>query len=220
MNKHTYISTAQKFSGVLPENYEAFIEDIAPRGDKQEKLKRLLESLIEDFTRGDYEERKEKPRVLLVYGAEGRGKTYLCSGALNEYIYRCYCREYTKDCPDEERLNKKARYITHYELDLEDKSCMNPKATKTQIEQFRYITSIPFLVIDEVGRGSWSDYSAQNIENIISKRYGNLLPTVLITNKTGKEITEMFDISIRDRLSNGKTGIALNMDTPEGKSER
>lgn len=212
---------AQIQSGVTFDNTYAFLAEIKPATDKQTDLKETLNELIDLLGISDPEERKKHTRLLLVHGAEGRGKSYLCSGAINEILRRRYNDECNKDDPQfEDALKGRALYLTHFELDLMDKSCMNPKAVRTQIEQYNRITSIPFLVIDEIGRGSWSDYSSQNIENIISKRYAQMLPTVLITNKTIPEIVQMFDKSTRDRIFNGKTGKEIDMDESRSSSLR
>lgn len=212
---------AQIESGLTFDNTYAFLAEIEPATDKQTDLKETLNELIDLLGISDPEERKKHIRLLLVHGAEGRGKSYLCSGAINEILRRRYNDECNKDDPQfEDALKGRALYLTHFELDLMDKSCMNPKAVRTQIEQYNRITSIPFLVIDEIGRGSWSDYSSQNIENIISKRYAQMLPTVLITNKTIPEMVKMFDKSTRDRIFNGNTGKAIDMDECRSTSLR
>lgn len=195
---------AQIRAGVTFDNTLAFLGEIDPRTEKQKELKDTLMNLINLLDIKDPEERKNQIRVVLVHGAEGRGKSYLCSGFINEVLRKYYNAD--------AELNGRCLYLTHFEIDLKDKSCMNPKADRTQYEQYNRVTVIPYLVIDEIGRGSWSDYTSQNIENIISKRYAQMLPTVLITNKTLPEIAKMFDKSTRDRLFNNKTGIGIDMD--------
>lgn len=214
------VRQAQAISGITFDNSMAFLHEIQPVTHNQAVLKDKLEQLIDLIFVSDPDERKERLRVVLVHGAEGRGKSYLCSGAVNDVIRAFYNFETKKNEPQYEKICDKSRFLTHYELDLLDKSCMNPRADRTQIEQYRKMSSIPFLVIDEVGRGSWSDYSARNLENIVSKRYSELLPTVLITNKTIPEIVEMFDKATRDRLFNERTGIAIDMDSMESESLR
>ena len=214
------VRQAQARAGITFDNSTAFIHEIEPKTEAQAILKEELKKLILMLGLREPEDRKARPRVLLVHGAEGRGKSYLCSGAVNEVIRAYYNIETDKKEPQYDRISGKAMYLTHYELDLMDKSCMNPKAERTQIEQYKKVGSVPFMVIDEIGRGSWSDYSARNLENVISKRYAELLPTVLITNKTIPEIVEMFDKATRDRLFNGRTGIAIDMDSNESESLR
>lgn len=212
---------AQKKVGITFDNRDAVLSEISPRSEKQTELRTNLERLISNYMTANAEDRKNGLRAMIVYGAEGRGKSYLCSGAVNEIMRLAYNKENEKENPQFDTvLEGVALYLTHYELDLQEKSCMSPKAPRTQYEQYQRVTGVPFLVIDEIGRGSWSDYSAQNIENVISKRYAQCLPTVLITNKTTPEIVKMFDRSTRDRLFNGKTGIGIDMDDGQNKSFR
>ena len=212
MERDIVFERIQRGAGILEENMDAFTSLITPRNEKQRLLLNALERIEKTLKSKDREEKKEGVRALLVCGSEGRGKSWIISGLINKYLYNKYAAT--------ENTDGMAMYLTHYELDLRDKSCMNPKASKTQVEQYNDFCDVPLLVIDEIGRGSWSDYTAQNIENIISRRYSNLRPTILITNKTKAEIAKMFDRSILDRIANGKTGLVLDMDFAGSSSER
>lgn len=221
MNLPSEFKYAQRKSGITFDNSMAMLSDISPKTEKQRELITNLNALLKNLTEKDADTKKKGLRAILVYGAEGRGKSFICSGCANEMLKVCYNTENQKDNPQfDTALSNKVLYLTHYELDLLEKSCMSPKAPHTQYEQYQKVTSVPLLIIDEIGRGSWSDYSAQNIENVISKRYAQCVATVLITNKTAPEIVKMFDKSTRDRLFNDKTGRAVNMDDGVSSSFR
>ena len=152
---------------------------------------------------------QEDLRILTVAGKQGSGKTFTVAAGVQNRLKEDFCNN--------KLLTEVARFLTHAELDMAYKECMNPKATKTQTEVYRTFSSIPILVVDEVGRGSWSEYSEQFIENVISKRYANRLKTILITNKTVTELAKMFDANIIDRMSNSKTGCVFALD---GETQR
>jgi DNA replication protein DnaC len=56
------------------------------------------------------------------------------------------------------------------------------------------------LVIDEIGRQKESDFEKNTLFEIIDRRWGNMLPTTLITNLKPQEFSDRYDKPIIDRV--------------------
>jgi len=178
---NSVIYQEQRFAEIPPENRRFFLEEIEPKNEGQRVL---IEKLIR-LARKEY-------KTLLISGNKGTGKTFLALAFLNSAIYRT-----------QEPSEFTAKYVTHYELDLRYKAAMND-SKKTQADIYNQYAEYSYLVIDELGRGSITDYSMTFIENLISRRYSWSRPTVIITNKTTKELKELLDAQMLDRLGNEK----------------
>lgn len=137
-------------------------------------------------------------RLLTVLGMQGRGKSWGVAMGVQPYVLRY----------EEEIGNAfdKYQYLTHYELDLSYKSCMNPSSRITQVDCYKHFTEKPVLIIDEFLKGAKTPYALDFVENVINKRHAMKRKTILITNHTTKELATMLDPTIMDRLGNGNTG--------------
>lgn len=186
MSKEIFVQQLRQI-GVDKDFWFAFEKEFDEIPSYLKKLEDMLNSLL-----------KQEYRVLTVAGTQGIGKTFTVAKCVEQYL-----KEQFLSRGD---ILGMAKFVSHFELDLSFKECMNSRASKTQTRVYEEFCNYPILIIDEVGRGSWTEYSANFIENIISKRYANKRTTVLISNKTPQELATMFDRNIVDRLSNGTTG--------------
>lgn len=176
----------QSSAEIPPEMQNVYLHQVEPRSDKQKELKRLLEEL-----------KQRRYLVLLVCGDTGVGKTYMALAMLNSVLHNAMC--------DSVDVDRAGRYMTHYELDIRYKSAMDgKKGGKTQFDLYNLFTQYDMLVLDEIGRGSVSEYSMGFIENVLTKRIAWRRPTVLITNKTPSELKDLFDVQMLDRLGSDK----------------
>lgn len=131
---------------------------------------------------------------MLICGTEGNGKTLFSCSTLTSHAAKAL----------NEGKTRRGYYLTQKELELEFRSAMHD-ASSSEMAVFRRFFDYPILVLDEVGRGSNTQYSLDNIEALISKRYAWRRPTVIITNGTVGSIRELFDRHILDRLQTGGT---------------
>jgi DNA replication protein DnaC len=106
-------------------------------------------------------------RMLIMLGKNGNGKDHLAASILKKiggYIY------------------------TFFEIELMIKDCYSPKANESETEVYKRLWEAPLLVINEIGRHKAnSEWSLNFFSNIIDKRYQNILPTILISNKHLKD---------------------------------
>ena len=119
-------------------------------------------------------------KVLLFYGNYGTGKTHLACGILREL---------------------EGLYVTSQKLCIEYETGADFNAKKNRLEVINTYSRSRMLVIDEVGR-SFNKTLEQNLLNyIISERYANNLPIVLITNLSKKDFVEFLGLAVFDRLT-------------------
>ena len=138
------------------------------------------ESLIKTF-RANFNSKKFKDmKDILIYGSVGTGKTYLTTALLNKMI----------------SVNVYCRYVTeHYLLDL-----YNQKKYDT----FDAFKKVNILVIDEIGKRQLVDWQMIHLEELISYRYNEMLPTIFITNLNQKEFKEFVGDRVVSRLRENK----------------
>lgn len=118
----------------------------------------------------------EDVRDMLAMGTVGTGKTHIIVGALNKLINAgVFCR-----------------YATEYELlDL---------YFRKEYTKFDGFKQVKFLVIDEIGKRELQDWQKIQIEELISYRYNEMLPTVFITNLNESEFKKFVGDRISDRM--------------------
>ena len=181
----------QKIANLGLDERDEFLDEVTPRDEKQARVVEFLKDLLE----GRY-------RTLVLCGTEGSGKTYLSCAAINTEIARLY--QSGKD------MEYGPRYIMQRELDMKFRSAMHEEGN-SELKVFDKYVAYSLLVIDEIGRSNNSQYSLDNIELLISKRYSFHRPTVIITNDTADELKRLFDRHILDRLA--KKGATFELDT-------
>ena len=164
---------------------------------KQRRIKEALENGIGekyiDCTLDNYEHIERVPKVvdfynepknkiLLMVGTNGTGKTHLGSAI----AFRWRGLYYTFG-----RLLRKA-----YNIDKRD-------------EVTEQCIKAPMLVIDEIGKGSNTDFSRDLLYTIVDERYLTKKPSVLITNLQPKEFVELVGKSFISRIK--EVGVRENM---------
>lgn len=133
---------------------------------------------------------------MLIYGSVGTGKTYLVLAALNKLIdNEVYCR-----------------YVTEYDL-LE-------MYFRKEYKRFDGFREVSMLVIDELGKRKLADWQRIQIEELISYRYNEMLPTIFITNLDVNEFKEFVGDRIVDRMrDNSVIRIALTGESLRGGAD-
>ena len=182
----------QRIANLGLDDREEYLEEVTPRDEKQAQVIDYLKDLL----RGKY-------RTVLLCGTEGSGKTYLSCSAINSALKTLLLKENSN-------METGPRYIMQRELDMMFRSAMHEEGN-SELKVFNRYAAYSLLVIDEIGRSNNSQYSLDNIELLISKRYSFHRPTVIITNDTADELRQMFDRHILDRLA--KKGATFELDT-------
>lgn len=172
----------QRGSNIPPACRKWLLSEIKPRDAFQKKYVSMLSDLLE-----------KKSLTVTVCGTEGTGKTMIACAAINTALIPFV---------NGEGRGKEPYYITQSEMNMMFRSAMNSRGS-SEFEVFQMLSDRSLLVIDEVGRSRNSEYQMENLEALISKRYAWNRPTVLISNDSAEELTQLFDRHILDRLNCG-----------------
>lgn len=150
------------------------------------------ETLIKQFKANFNGKNFNQMNDVLIYGSVGTGKTHLTIAMLHKMINaNIYCR-----------------YVTeHHLLDL---------YSQKRYDEFDAFKKVKVLVIDEIGKRKLVDWQMIHLEELISYRYNEMLPTIFITNLDLDEFKKFVGDRVADRLRENKV-IRILM---EGKSLR
>lgn len=132
----------------------------------------------------------------IVCGSVGCGKTHLAYAAVRHQI---------------EKLVD-AEYILAFDMFNQIKRTFKDETGKETDRIVDWLSSIPYLVIDELDKTYRKDTEYVYLNKLINARYNNCLPTVLITNANEDELVDLLGASVKSRVAG--TGGIINM--PEG----
>jgi DNA replication protein DnaC len=129
--------------------------------------------------------------LLICYGGVGNGKTYLCEALAIAWHVRGFL----------------ARVYTMADIMGVLKRAMRPEAGMLPLDDIlQNYCRTPRLIIDDVGMGgSGSAWEFGQLEEIVSYRYRERLPTILTTNQDVKNLPER----IYSRLCDPETSCAV-----------
>ena len=135
----------------------------------------------------DYQE-----KTLWMVGNSGTGKTMFAAILCRECLH--------------------AHFVKSYQIELELDDCKSFKANESKIELLKRYTKYPVLIIDEIGKFESKD-EVKYLFMIINERYENKKCTVLISNKSKKELVEYLGQPIFDRFTENCMSIEFNFDS-------
>jgi DNA replication protein DnaC len=108
--------------------------------------------------------RNPEGRMLVMLGNNGNGKNHLAASIL--------------------KITGGVKY-TVYEIELMMKQSFSGETQEWKFIQ--HLCEVEMLVIDEIGRTKGGDWELHWLSHVINRRYEDLLPTVLLSNKHQKE---------------------------------
>ncbi|MFC1949192.1 ATP-binding protein [Chloroflexota bacterium] len=124
----------------------------------------------------------DEPRGWLVLsGPSGCGKTHLTAAITNHCIEN----------------NRPVFYVTTPDLLDHLRSSFNPSSEVPYDEFFEQVRNAPILVLDDLGAQSSTPWAKEKLEQLLSHRYSNQLPTVVVSIVPIEELDER----IRTRLA-------------------
>lgn len=121
---------------------------------------------------------------LLLIGDVGTGKTHLAVSVVKHVL----------------RTGKRARYCTVAELLREIRATWKGVGERTESQMLDYFSSVPLLVLDEVGASYGSDNEKVILFDVLNERYERMLPTIVCGNVTKEELIKALDERVIDRL--------------------
>jgi len=102
---------------------------------------------------------------LVVDGASGCGKTHLAAAIANRCI----------------EDNRPVFYISTPDLLDHLRSTFNPNSETTYDEFFEQVRNTPLLILDDLGTQSSTTWAKEKLEQLINHRFGDQLPTVIVS---------------------------------------
>lgn len=120
---------------------------------------------------------------LLLYGPTGTGKTWAAAG-ITRMLIEADRRVLWRSAAEFFRALRGS-----YECNRSEGAILKKYATA------------PFLILDDLGAGSSSDFERRTVMELVDRRMNRLLPTVVTTNWTLEQIAERLDDRLASRLS-------------------
>jgi DNA replication protein DnaC len=109
----------------------------------------------------------------------------------------------------------RSQYVTAMDIFLRIRSSFRKTSTESEEEIVKELAQCPLLVIDELQERGNTEWEDRILVHIIDKRYGSMIPTILIANLTSEKLTENLGDSISSRMNEGGGIITVT-----GKSHR
>jgi len=133
----------------------------------------VAQYFIENFSNRDL----DKSSDVLLFGAIGTGKTYLSCAFGIELI---------------EKKQIGVKYITEYAL--------LALYFEKNYQRFNTFRDSQILILDEIGKRVLADWQRIQLEELLSHRYNEQLPTIYITNLEQEAFRAFLGVRLADRL--------------------
>lgn len=185
-----------KLSGLPARFAWKTFSDYVPTTPDQEHALNVVAAYAKDTAK------LNRGRGMIITGTVGVGKTHLAAAIINEIIK-----------PDN---SVNAIYITFSDMIRHIRSAWRDRSVDEQSLITKY-ASASMLIIDEIGVQFGSDSEMVQMFEVMNKRYGEMLPTVLISNLQMDELCKLLGDRIIDRMREDE-GIAVRMDWESNRS--
>lgn len=143
--------------------------------ERQDKALGYAQRFIEQF-----DAMSEKGQNLMFCGDVGTGKTRLVSAMLQTL--------------------GKGRYIRAVDISRTIRASYDTRE-KTELQIIDELVTTPLLVIDEVGVQFGTANEHMVVSDLIDRRYGEMRPTVIVSNLSKAELSQVFGERAWDRLT-------------------
>lgn len=175
---------AKRSAGVPARFDDKTLESFRVANDGQRRALEACRTVVSRIREG-----KQAPN-LVMQGKPGTGKTHLSCG-MTSALYKTH-RVRRVDLPD---------------LIREIRATWAKGSEFSEMHVLDWFGSIDLLILEEVGTGSGSDDERARVFQVINRRYEAMLPTVVVTNLTLKELRDEMGERVIDRLREGERSV-------------
>lgn len=197
------------------------LSDITPLVRQACAPAKYLNSTFDNFIGNDKlidELKKNIMGNIVLYGNTGCGKTHLAVAMMRKAIIADINR--VLELKWVNRIQPQiltTRFIPAPELLLEIRQSFRDDSTTSEADVIKKYCDAGLLVLDDLGSEKTSEYSITTLYIIIDRRDRELLPTIITTNLSQKEVEEKLGARIASRLA-GMKNIKINM--PDYRKKR
>ena len=175
----------------IPPRYEAVdLSGLKAINDPSRRIYRSAYSYAKNFAAN-----RERGTSLILHGGVGTGKTHTACAILSKAINSGFSGLYT-------RFPAMMREV---------KQTYKSGADVTESEALWKFTHPDLLVVDEIGIGHGTAYEEITLSEIMSMRYDELKPTILVSNLSLAEITSSVGDRVVSRMSD-RGGMVFHFD--------
>lgn len=171
--------------------FDNYIADTEQKQKALSKCRKLTEQI----------KKSQEVNNLIMIGGVGTGKTHLASSILRDLIEN----------------GKRCELWTLIDIIRSLKATWKKDAVCSEDEMLDHFSTLPLLIIDEVGVQFGSDTEKMFVFDIINGRYENMLPNVIISNLDIEGVKDIIGERCIDRLrEDGGQVVAFNWQSHRG----
>lgn len=192
----TRLIAAKRKAGLRDRHLDCSLENYNLTGIGQTKAHGIVSDYLAEVLSGS-------AACLILSGRVGTGKTHLAAAMINRHV----------------EIGRKCQIVKLTDMIREIKSTWSKDSTQSETQVIDRFSSVPFLVIDEIGVQFGSDTEKLLISEIIDNRYQEMRPTVLISNLDAQGIKGVIGDRCYDRLrEDGGKVVAFDWESHRGKA--
>jgi DNA replication protein DnaC len=181
---------------------------------------KYINSSFKDFIGNEklvMELQKSDGENIVLYGNTGCGKTHLAVGMIRNAFIKNINNLLNTDLCGRHAVVNQILFKPVPDLLLEIRQSFRDNARTSEEEIINKYCGAKLLVLDDLGSEKTTEYSITTLYIIIDRRDRDLLPTIITTNLSQKEIEEKLGARIASRLA-GMKNIKINM--PDYRKKR
>lgn len=171
-------------NGITKRNQNTMMIDVICKTKEEQDTKDKCQAFIDDMPHC---------RNLLLTGNTGTGKTMMASAIINELDKKFYIGA--------------IRTINQISMQMDKARDFSTSLQATDV--LKSLIDVDVLVIDEVGMQKGNQTEFLLLDEIIDGRYGEMKPTILISNLNGKMVGELMGDRAVSRLKSNLTQVVF-----------
>ena len=157
--------------------------------------KRFINASLSDFPE-QYHAIAKSDKGLFLTGPRGTGKTHLAV-AIMRYICMAIAHRSVSEL---QPISGMPLFVSAPDLLLEIRDCFQENATNSEREIIEKYSSIPVLVLDDLGAEKSTEWSLQTFYTVIDRRYREMRKTIITSNLSIAELSEKLGDRIASRI--------------------